>query len=70
MMCVYFATLGFSKIIGVSLICFRPPASLSRLHYKYYCVDTETIGFDNICLHGRNEKNSFIAGITTGGQNK
>ena len=70
MMCVYFAILGFSKIIGVSLIYFRPPVSLSRLHYKCYSVDTETIGFDNICLCGGKEKNSFIAGIMTGGQTR
>lgn len=70
MMCVYFAILGFSKIIGISLICFRPPASLSRLCYKCSSVDTETIGFDNICLCGGNEKNSFIAGIMTGGWNR
>lgn len=56
MMCVYFAILGFSKIIGVSFICFRPPAFLPRRHYKYYSVDTETIGFDNICLRGGKEK--------------
>lgn len=60
MMCLYFAILGFSKIIEVSLICFRPPASLSRLHYKYYSVDTETIEFDNICLCGRKEKRALL----------
>lgn len=70
MMPVYFAILGFLKVIGVSLICFRPPVSFSRLHYKYYSVDTETIGLDNSCLCGGKEKNSFIAGIMTGGENR
>ena len=51
-MYIYFAALGFSKTNGVRLICFRPPASLSRLCYKYYFVDTETIGFGRIFSHG------------------
>lgn len=34
MTCVHLVILGFSKIIGVGLICFKPSASLSRLPCK------------------------------------